>query len=790
MSDPQPHLDLPPPASSEFVNPRRGRRDAEPPPLRNPTEHAQALNKQLDDLARSWTATASERIEGAQGHLATATAAEGTELPSASLGDKRTDVVVVDDRGDKALLHVRRDDLRALRRKVTAYGQERTRGGKPKNEPLVARVENLRDATLNDLVTGSLAEAVFAPEALYWVELWTQGGRLSETASRDRVRQVVNALVALSGSNLPEPVVFQATERDIYLAQLSGATLLDLPKLAPDVYRVAHPSEARADKLARAFVGDLTEPLDGEPPAATATAVTMLDTGVAEEHPLLAALFGWAGVSVVPGVASAIDQHGHGTELAGVAAFRDLSASILSGSRPVARAHLESILCFAPGGDPPLWALRTELAVEAAESSTDRRRVFNLALSDRTNTRAERSAWSTALDRLAHNDEKGRLICTAIGNAPDFVRPDLYPVHNMSAFVHDPAHAVNAITVGAITDRDALSDNTSPLLPVAAEGEISPYTSTNASADLPIKPEIAMEGGNACPDGTLMNSGEADLSLLTTDREHAMGKILSWTWATSAACAAASGLTAEIWSANPGRATQTVRALLVNSARWTDSMLQQHPDRKERLRAVGYGKPRRDRALASTRECPTLIHEGRLAPEVAVGTANRGMQLLTLPLPESELLALGEYPVELAITLSYFGEPNEARRWRYLGGTLGWDLQRRAESTRDFRKRVDDSWRGKGVSRPASAQEWDWEIGPQARGRGTVQGDRLHTDAASLAGDKLIAVWPVSGWWADHPDSRGEAEISYSIVITIDAGSADIDLYNLISSRIKITVDA
>ena len=140
--------------------------------------------------------------------------------------------------------------------------------------------------------------------------------------------------------------------------------------------------------------------------------------------------------------------------------------------------------------------------------------------------------------------------------------------------------------------------------------------------------------------------------------------------------------------------------------------------------------------------------------------------------------------------MSYFGEPNEARRSRYLGATLAWDLQRRGESEEDFLKRVSDAWRAKGTPRPKAADPWHWEIGPEARNRGTVQSDRMHTDAASLSGQKLIAVWPTQGWWADHPKTHSDSRISYSLVATLDAGEADIDLYGLIASRIAIQVDA
>ncbi len=73
----------------------------------------------------------------------------------------------------------------------------------------------------------------------------------------------------------------------------------------------------------------------------------------------------------------------------------------------------------------------------------------------------------------------------------------------MAAFLHDPVQPVNALTVGGITHRDALT-TAGTMKPVARAGQLSPYASTNASSTLPIKPEIVLEGGNACPDGSLV----------------------------------------------------------------------------------------------------------------------------------------------------------------------------------------------------------------------------------------------------------------------------------------------
>lgn len=753
-------------------------------------EHATSLRQQLDDLTEAWRTT-ENRLADSKGHLAAVEVAEGGELPVDRLGDKRSEVEVVNVKDNTALIHARRDDLGVLRRKITAYETNETPKGRPRNEPLIAPLEKVRDPTFDDVAAGEFAASRIHLDAYYWVELWSIGGRLASEEDRARVKGVIETLAQMSDADGPDPITFKATERDIHLVRLSGEILLDLPKLAPDVYRVARPAEARVDRIARDYEGDLIDPDRIDPPAPQAAAVAILDTGVAEEHPLLHVAIDHPGLSVVPGVLSAIDEDGHGTEMAGLAAFGDLGSTVVGGDRLVPRVWIENLRCKSDDGDVALWAARTEDAIVETERFAGRPRVFNLALSDEGNKRGERTSWSTAIDRLAHNDEQGRLICVAIGNAEEFANPDDYPAHNMSSFLHDPAQAVNAITVGAVTHHDALADEQGrgALNPVAEGGQLSPYTSSNVSTNAAIKPEIVMEGGNACPDGTIMCSGEPDLSVLSLD--HRPGRLLAWTWATSAACAAASGLTAEIAAANRSRSPQAIRALLVNSARWTPEICAQYgDDRRDILRAVGYGQPQRDVAVASNRERPTLVLEDRIAPERAVGEANMPMHVARLPLPSGELLALGDLQIELAITLSYFGEPNEARRTKYLGGTLTWDLQRRGETADDFFRRVNDLERPAGEPRPQAAADWEWQIGQQARSRGTVQSDRQVVDAAALAGDKLIAVWPTHGWWADHLAQRRDAEIQYALAITLDAGDADVDLYGLVKARVDVSVDA
>jgi hypothetical protein len=71
----------------------------------------------------------------------------------------------------------------------------------------------------------------------------------------------------------------------------------------------------------------------------------------------------------------------------------------------------------------------------------------------------------------------------------------------------------------------------------------------------------------------------------------------------------------------------------------------------------------------------------------------REMHLHELPWPKDVLEELGQTPVRLRVTLSYFIEPNPGRRgWqkrhRYASHGLRFDLKFPTETIDDFRKRL------------------------------------------------------------------------------------------------------
>jgi hypothetical protein len=206
------------------------------------------------------------------------------------------------------------------------------------------------------------------------------------------------------------------------------------------------------------------------------------------------------------------DTAGHGTGMAGLALYGDLTDALESKENLEIKHLLESSKiinesAFIPDEKRPLdlYADYTRQGISQAEiERPDRKRMFQLAVTTiDSNDQGKPSSWSAALDMLATGiDNSGgrRLFVIAAGNASIENTREKYPKYNLLEGVKDPGQSWNALTVGAYTEKDLLSedekiDNNRP---TALHGQISPYTTTSYdwNNEWPLKPDIVMEGGN------------------------------------------------------------------------------------------------------------------------------------------------------------------------------------------------------------------------------------------------------------------------------------------------------
>jgi hypothetical protein len=138
-------------------------------------------------------------------------------------------------------------------------------------------------------------------------------------------------------------------------------------------------------------------------------AVCILDTGITRAHPLLEDLVDAAdATSVNPAWGSHDDgggqpSRGHGTEMAGLAAYGDLVPMLVSGAPVHMRHCLESVKILPPSNLPELYGAITAQAVARPEINAPvRNRVFSLAVTATDERdRGQPTSWSAAIDALA-----------------------------------------------------------------------------------------------------------------------------------------------------------------------------------------------------------------------------------------------------------------------------------------------------------------------------------------------------------------------------------------------------
>jgi hypothetical protein len=133
--------------------------------------------------------------------------------------------------------------------------------------------------------------------------------------------------------------------------------------------------------------------------AANAPAVGLLDTGVNRGHPLLAPVIATADVQTLKPAWGTHDthRHGHGTQMAGLAIYGDLT-DVLSDDGPIELSHgVQSVkLIHAPDAHlPALYGAVTIEAISRLEIDTIRRKVFCMAITSDARDRGRPSSWSS-----------------------------------------------------------------------------------------------------------------------------------------------------------------------------------------------------------------------------------------------------------------------------------------------------------------------------------------------------------------------------------------------------------
>jgi hypothetical protein len=500
--------------------------------------------------------------------------------------------------------------------------------------------------------------------------------------------------------------------------------------------------------------------------------------------------------------------------MAGLALYGNLATALQSSGSISLRHRVESAKILPPppqANEPEVYGYVTEQGVSRAIiAAPDRNRVVCMAVTSDDRDAGAPSSWSGTLDQMCSgvNDDIPKLMFVSAGNVDDLHAADYrYPDTNLHvAGVEDPAQAWNVITVGAYTRHVIIADHDFwEWNPIAPDGDLCPASRTSLAwgedsfSGWPIKPDIVMEGGNYATNGHTIDAPE-DLALLTTMLGSG-GRLFQASGDTSGATAGASRFAAMLWAHYPDLWPETIRALVVHSARWTDAMQTRFPgntkaDVRNRLRTYGYGVPDIGRARYSAENAVTLVYEGEIQPfKVEEGEARTNvMHIHTIPWPVEVLEELGETEVTMRVTLAYFIEPSPGRRgWttstshRYQSHGLRFDVIRVQEDIQSFTKRLTrEAWESK--ERPKNAPDnRNWTVGSDGRTNGSLHSDWWQGLASDLAVCNRIAVYPVTGWWKERKHKgRVDSSTRYTMLVSIETAEQNVDLYTAITAQAEI----
>lgn len=709
-------------------------------------------------------------------------------------------------------------------KKLQEYLVEKTATGNPKNNDLVACIEDIRKSLLEDYWPQHEKTHMPADQA-DWVEAWLA------TEKNDELNDGIEARFKAACETLrielaQRRLIFP--ERRVLLIKANRTQLQELIETSGDVAELRLARECAQFFMRDTQINQWIDDLLGRliPPLANSPAVCVFDTGVNRAHRLLEPVCQTSDCLTVMASWGVHDHHpkGHGTGMCGMVAYGSLELPLAS-TQPWTLTHwVESVKLHGPDGHADtlpkdLWGSFTLQAAARIEIvQPQRSRAFCMAItSTEDRDRGKPSSWSGAIDQLTsgYMDETRRLMLISAGNVWKEAEWLAYPDSNETNGVHDPAQAWNALTVGAFTDKVVFNDADRPgYTPIAAKGDLSPYSTTSLvdwDKAWPIKPEIVCEGGNLLrtPDGHI--DGHDDLDCLTTSRDDSL-RPLATMCMTSGATALASWMAGQIQAAYPRAWPETVRGLMVHSARWTDAMLANRRPSKTKegyrqlLATVGYGVPDLHRALACGQNSLTLIAEQWIQP---FGKNSKGedkfnaMHVFRLPWPTETLQELPpQARVTVRITLSYFVEPSPQEvgwkdRYRYPSHGLRWDMKRQTESQLSFISRItaamaqDESGDERDdETSPEQSSDDRWTIGFNTRSRGSLHADIwMNATAAEVAACDSIIVYPTMGWWRKRKHLGNlEKRTRYSLVVSIESADQTVDIYAPVAAKVTVPI--
>jgi hypothetical protein len=597
------------------------------PPVRGSArDHAAAITGKIDTIAAEQMAL--PKIEGIDPELIlkVSLAAPVQEDSWRTAGFS----ILAQEPGGILVLFTDDAEMRLFRERLEAYQKGAQKDQKnPAYNGLFATIDDVGSIGATDRIgprlraegKSTLADFDARPNYTVDIELWDAPTQLDRQV---RVQKVVDHIEAATAEILSRYV---GTAGLIVLrARLRGSVLRDV---------LALPVVARIDMPPIPDLGERDPPvvaLDVVPasaPPEDAPIIGIIDSG-STEHPLLApSLVESLGIPEALGTA---DIWGHGTKVAGIAAFGDVRECVdrKTFASPIRIISVKVVNDQGQFDDATTVPDQMEAAIRALHQRGCR--VINIALGDKHRIPYDGgrvSPWAATLDTFAR--ELDVVIIVSAGNSAGAERAPWgpqaehitrnYPGYLVSAEnrIVDPATAAIVLKVGSLAHTNGLPAEPvggAELRAIASLNMPTPVTRSGPGANDSIKPDVVDFGGTVLFDGMTQRivTGDhyASAGMLTLRPDYLQGLLTSST-GTSMAAARIAYKAALLVRAMPRASANMIRALLGLSASAPAEALQclHHLGPDAQRSCLGYGIPDLTRVLDSEERRVVLIADAQ-----------------------------------------------------------------------------------------------------------------------------------------------------------------------------------
>jgi hypothetical protein len=676
------------------------------------------------------------------------------------------------------------------------------------NEELVARIEQVLKAEVENLWSSSME--YLPKEEVVWVEMWLNGGE----DVYEEIKQEFHSVCELFNIQIGRGLL-AFPERMVLTVKANSTQLEELTKSFGHIAEIRKPEELNSFWLSLITVERedwIDETLDKITFNKTDNFISVLDTGVNNGHRLIAPTLADENKLSVNVNWGTNDVGGHGTRISGVAVYGNLN-SVFENANIEINHQLESVKIIAPNGDSEEINLSyiTKNAVNLGIiNNPEIKRIYCFANTGTNQFEfGKPSTWSATIDSIifGENDKDKKIFVISAGNVrleTDFKQ---YPESNLNLQIESPAQSWNAISVGAYTQKTVPDKNV-----LAEKNTLSPFSRTSNAwiGNWPIKPDVVFEGGNLLKLDNGSINREDDLEILTTSSNAVVNQLTTIN-ATSAATAFGCNFIAKLRNVYPEAWEETLRALVIHSASWTDEMKQQldfdgtQGSIVKMLRTYGYGVPNLERALECKSNYLTFISEQIIQPyikEEGKDPSTNDVHFYEFPWPKAILEGFGDMGVVIKVTLSYFIEPNPGEKgystkYSYRSTALKFALMPPNDSPDNFMLRINNRAREdlkkllEVEKLPDDAFEKisnvKWALGAENVFKGSVHSNYWETTAAEAAACNYIAVYPQpSGWWKNlKSKKRYNEKLRYSLTVSVETPENVADIYTSIAQKIQ-----